>query len=1255
MAEFTRPALGQEVHLGTLYDARLDQFLSGPILPPNSPRDSIIEIPCPHAIQHEISVSFGASHASRFGAMGVDDNLAASVLSGLVEPKGSATFLNDSTLDKDFLFGAVHHVHNTREERLNLDEPKFLDAAHVGDYRSTHVVIGIKWGLQNIMTMKHCITDSSQRTALEASFDKDMKELTAIAKSLPSLSFDDNFASNRLKLEYELKLYTDIQRDGGIHKENLSIMCRFVQLGPKRIGSHDGKGHAISYTLLPIDLLRQLLSGTVSVPNSTQWFRPDVQTGIFMELLDEINDSKGKLDEYRLFLQGKRQYVAGAHIDRLNDTITSLDTAHRNIKANFSKAVADIRDGTSGQQCLQRLQGGFPRMPFTIIVDEQSDKIGFIDECVRSGATYIGFNGLSLDSVALPAHGLSPYAFHFNNYVVKFSRSWKDQRDSLMEFIWLPDRRSQVYLVDFDAYPDYGQLDSACLIQMQRRTAEAAQPSEPREASTPVTSASRKEPATDLPRKCIAQYDENALHSPDRTWPTERQLVKIPCPGRYCDSHLDCAWNCAICHTPIEFAFADEYIYCDCGRAFYKKWHFKCNDGNHGHPFVRYCSKDLRRLLMRTDRVISRNILVLGETGVGKSTFINAFHNYLKFESFDDAKEASKACLEFAVPCSFSVNYPDPSNPYSEFKSVKIQVGAQNVDTERDGNDGDSATQKASVYPMTYRNTTYRLVDTPGIGDTRGPEQDKTNMRGILDALSKYQEIHGILILLKTDQSRLTATFRFCFEELLSHIHRSAVANIAFGFTHARSSDYLPGQSLGPLNRLLTEHTDVSFTLNPSTAYCFDAESFRYLAAYHQGVKSGNDRVYQESWDKSRKATLSFLDHIDNLKPHDVSQMIGMNEVRQVIGELVIPMVDVSQTLRKNIDLLKEKVKELEDTQLTGDKLRKNLHIERIRLDPQKLDMPRTVCTHPSCCDLKEDVDGEVTTIYRTTCHENCRLPGVAGDRVGSPGLIDCKAFKHSTHRTCSNCRHPWRQHMHSFYTLKEVRVRIKDKEIERRLKQNLSDVALRKETIRDLQQYQEEYQYERNQLRKATSRFVAYLKENAVLPINDATEDYYNQLIQNEENKIQLGKEKKYSVSKNKEKLKNLQHDRRKYLELIDAIKNNTHTPHSSGEGLLTKQDIIEQIAELYNLKHFGSSLKNLKDVITSSERSAHCEELPLPRRPNSLDAKHGGSWSGEDMGVRVEPVYNSRGGKFVRRTSSQGFGNWFSRLSKQNNERGK
>ena len=61
-----------------------------------------------------------------------------------------------------------------------------------------------------------------------------------------------------------------------------------------------------------------------------------------------------------------------------------------------------------------------------------------------------------------------------------------------------------------------------------------------------------------------------------------------------------------------------------------------------------------------------------------------------------------------------------------------------------------------------------------GIGDTRGPDQDRQNMINILRVLRNYEKLHGILILLKPNNARLTIMFKFCVKELLIHLQRNA-------------------------------------------------------------------------------------------------------------------------------------------------------------------------------------------------------------------------------------------------------------------------------------------------------------------------------------------------------------------------------------------------------------------------------------------------------------------------------------------------
>ena len=328
------------------------------------------------------------------------------------------------------------------------------------------------------------------------------------------------------------------------------------------------------------------------------------------------------------------------------------------------------------------------------------------------------------------------------------------------------------------------------------------------------------------------------------------------------------------------------------------------------------------------------------------------------------------------VPAKFSF-----TTETGESQDIHIGEPTDNENFE----EGQSATQEPTSHVFVAAGKVVNIIDTPGIGDSRGVEQDKKNFDSILAHISHVQEIHGICILLKLNNARLTVIFRFCIQQLLAHLHKDAARNIVFCFTHARGNFYRPGDTLPALRKELIDR-NVDIELGRSNMFCFDSEAFRFLACIKEGIEFPKEdfEVFASSWTRAVQETNRMLEHIKTLSPHRVRNTLSMNDARTKVVAISRPLAEMSVAIQRNIRMAKEAQMKAQLADFEAMNFAQQLQVEGVDLEFKQLGYPRTVCTHADCIEyIAAGRDNLQQVNYRQHCHPHCHLSGVPTETVG--------------------------------------------------------------------------------------------------------------------------------------------------------------------------------------------------------------------------------------------------------------------------------
>ncbi|CAF1334549.1 unnamed protein product [Rotaria sordida] len=291
------------------------------------------------------------------------------------------------------------------------------------------------------------------------------------------------------------------------------------------------------------------------------------------------------------------------------------------------------------------------------------------------------------------------------------------------------------------------------------------------------------------------------------------------------------------------------------------------------------------------------NILLLGESGVGKSTFINAFANYLHFQTLGDAEKSEPIVI---IPVSFLLTIND------NFDEKIIKFG--HIDSnENHNNSGQSVTQQCKSYVFDISNEKkLRIIDTPGFGDTRGIDQDDVNMEGIFSFLHNINYLNGICLLFKPEVVQLNLYWQSCLIQLFDYFGENIVNNFIFCFTNARSTFFTLGNTRPLLKKLFESFPRKNIPFEKNNTFCFDSEAFRYLVAIRDSIEfDPNERHdFEQSWIRSTIESERFRDFLCHLHEYRKNyEWQSIKDVQFQINFMIRPILETMRNLHRNIIL----------------------------------------------------------------------------------------------------------------------------------------------------------------------------------------------------------------------------------------------------------------------------------------------------------------------------------------------------------------
>ena len=392
------------------------------------------------------------------------------------------------------------------------------------------------------------------------------------------------------------------------------------------------------------------------------------------------------------------------------------------------------------------------------------------------------------------------------------------------------------------------------------------------------------------------------------------------------------------------------------------------------------------------------SLVCIGKTGAGKTTLINTLMNHIMKKDYSEFR---------VIAITQLIHLQNPMT--EEIVSWKYECNLSQYShkqSDRLGSGSSSQTTTANIYEIKLDDFTLKIIDTPGLADTAGIEQDQKNIEAIVKGIREVSQIDGILFVQKSTDMRLDITLKYLISEVQGMLPKGCEDNIFVCLTAVVNKlklDVLPAlKEMGiPLKNKFTFENDA--LVHPN--------HLKRVAGISEDDDDALDEliaVPEAFWKQNRIQTKKLIEAARKIRPMQTRSVLDLHNKKK----FQITLVHEEAHRCRDLEIQKS---------IVQDKTLRNISLRDLLLKNQ--DYIKTgIITVLKERTVYKDIETieEITMDYHSTmcnmcreiCHDRCGLHEIVID--GSLNFKNCTAFRST--ENCQKCTHKcsYDKHKHS-------------------------------------------------------------------------------------------------------------------------------------------------------------------------------------------------------------------------------------------------